>query len=613
MLDCQMFGLTPWGHHLTSVLIHALTVVLVFIVFKEMTRALWRSWLLAALFGLHPLRVESVAWVAERKDVLSAMFCLLTIWAYARAVTAANWRVPRKDGLLSRVTRHWSPCYFLALLFFLCGLMSKPTLVTLPFALLLLDYWPLNRITNNESPTTIWRLVLEKAPFFLVAIAMSVATFLAQSGANAVSVGVPLSARLENALVSYGRYLGKIFCPIDLAFFYPHPDHWPQWQVIASVLLLLGISIFVVAFRRGQPYLPVGWFWYLGMLMPAIGLVQVGEQAMADRFTYLPSLGVVVIVIWGAHELTQHWRHSSVILGASAVACIIPCILLSRQQISYWKDDEALCRHALAVTKNNHIAHFCLGVAHERQGHPDEAIVEYQAALEANPNYSVAHNNLGFALCSEGRLDEALSEFQMALNLNTQPAKAHFGMGVVFGHEGRAADAVGQFEAAEKLQPDWPEAHYNLGIALEHDGQLETAVLELQQAVAMEPDSAEFHFNLGNVLAQLNRRPEAIDEFQKSLELQPSSVNGHVNLGNALAQTGRLDEAITQFRIALDLNPEIAEIHNNLGMALAMRGETNEAAAEFQRALELKPDYPDAQNNLKSLAENKTTSTSPAN
>lgn len=613
MLDCQMFGLSPWGHHLTSILIHALNVLLVFVIFKELTGAMWRSWLLAALFGLHPLRVESVAWVAERKDVLSALFWLLTMWAYARAVSSDKWQVSRNDSFLSRITCHWSLYYFLALLFFVCGLMSKPMLVTLPFVLLLLDYWPLERFTIHNSRFTMSRLALEKVPFFLAAIAVIVVTFLAQSAAKATSVGVPLSARLENALVSYGRYLGKIFRPVDLAFFYPHPAYWPAWLAIAPAILLLGISLFVVAFRRGHPYLPVGWFWFLGTLVPAIGLVQVGEQAMADRFTYLPSLGVLVVIIWGVHELTQRWRHSSVAFGVSTVAGMIPCIVLCRQQIAYWKDDEALCRHALAVTENNHVAHFCLGVAYEKQHRPDEAIGEYQAALAANPNYSVAHNNLGFALCSEGRFDEALSQFQTALDLNTEPAKAHFGMGVVFGREGYVADAVTQFQEAVKLQPDWPDAHYNLGIALDHDGKLESAVHELQQAVAMEPDSAEFRFNLGNVLARLNRRPEAINQFQKSLELEPSSVNCHVNLGNALAQSGRLDDAIGQFRIALTLNPEIAEIHNNLGLALEMRGVTNEAAAEFQHALGLKPDYPDAQKNLESLAKNKIASSPPAN
>ena len=598
MLDCQLFGLNPEGHHLMGLLFHTLNAVLVFLVFRTMTGAVWRSWLVAAFFGLHPLRVESVAWAAERKDVLSALFALLTLLAYAKAVTSDKCQATRNGKFPSPVTCHVSCWYWLALLFFALGLMSKPMLVTLPFVLLLLDYWPLKRLAVPDPRPAAGRLVLEKIPFVLAAAAAGSIAFLTQHAANATSVGLPLAARLQNAVVAYGRYLGKLFYPVNLAFFYPHPGYWPAWAVAACGAGLAGSVVAAIAQRRRHPYLPVGWFWFLGMLVPVIGLVQVGGQSLADRFTYLPSIGVLLVLIWGVEELTRPWRQRTVGLTAVAAIALIACIGLTRQQIGYWRNGETLCRHALEVTSNNHVAHFCLGVAFEKQGRPDRAIGEYRAALAAQPGYAAAHNNLGFALSNEGRFDEALAEFQEALKWNAEPAKTHFGMGIVFGREGRGSDAVAQFREAVKGQPDWPEAHYNLGIALEHAGQLEESAAELQSAVMREPNSAEFRFNLGNVLAGLNRPDQAIEQFRKSLQLQPTSVECRVNLANALARTGRLDEAIDQFRQALKERPDLAEIHNNLGLALAMHGQMEDAAAEFREALTLKPDYPDAQRNL---------------
>ncbi|HUB87482.1 MAG TPA: tetratricopeptide repeat protein [Verrucomicrobiae bacterium] len=587
MADCQWFGLNPRGHHFTSILIHALNAVLVFLVFKRMTGTLRRSFFLAGIFALHPLRVESVAWVAERKDVLSALFWLLTMWAYLRFVE--EFKIHNSKSKMF---------YALALLLFALALMSKPMAVTLPFVLLLLDYWPLQRFNVQGSEFRIGNAVLEKIPFFIFAIAASLVTFLAQSASNATSIGLPFAARAENALVSYCRYLGKVFCPVDLAFFYPHPGFWPVGVVVASAILLLGISIFVLAFGREHPYLPVGWFWFLGTLVPVVGLVQAGAQAIADRFTYIPSIGVLVILIWGVIELAQRWRFQLFPLAFAAAAAMVVCIFLTRQQIGYWKNSETLCEHALAVTKNNYVAHFCLGVAFEEQNRTADAIAEYRAAIAIQPDYAPAHNDLGAALGGIGRLDEALDEFAKALKCESDTAQTHFGMGVVFGREGQMQNAISEFQMATKLEPDWPEAHYNLGIALEADGQAEQAVGELQTAVRLEPDSAKFRFNLGNALAQLNRQPEAIEQFQKSLALDPSSVECRVNLATALARSGRLDEAIAQFREALKLKPDAAEIHNNLGLALAMYGQTANAVAEFQQALKLKPDFAAAQKNL---------------
>ncbi len=584
MLDCQMFGLQPWGHHLTNVLLHAVNVLLVFLVFRHMTGAFGRSLLLAALFGLHPLRVESVTWAAERKDVLSALFWLLTLWAYAQFTEKAAANDGRRKFF-----------YSLALGFFLLGLMAKPMLVTLPCALLLLDYWPLGRFRS----ASFGRLLVEKIPFFLAAFAAAVGAFLAQRTSAATSVGVPLAARAENALVSYARYLGKIFYPTGLAFFYPHPGYWPAAALLFSVLLLLGITAGAVALRRKHPWLLTGWLWFLGTLVPVIGLVQVGAQAMADRFTYIPCLGVLVMAIWSIHAMAKRWRPA--LLAVASAAAVVPCVALTQRQIGWWENSETLCRHALAVTRDNQVAHFCLGVALEKQGRPDEAVREYQAALAADPTYAAAHTNLGFVLSNEGRFDEATAQFQAALQADADPSRVHFGLGLVFGREGRVPDATIEFQQAVALRPDWPDAHYNLGIALEHEQRLPEAISQLQQAADLDPGSAEFRFELGNALSWSGRLDNAIGQFQKSLELQPGSVECRVDLGNALARTGRLDDAIEQFRAAVQLRPDLAEVHDNLGLALGMRGRTDEAVSEFRLALKLKPDDADAQKNLDDL------------
>jgi tetratricopeptide (TPR) repeat protein len=590
-LDCQFFGLNPWGHHLTNILIHALNAVLVFLVFKKMFRALWRSFFLAAIFALHPLRVESVAWIAERKDVLSAFFWLLTMLAYTQFVEQ------------SKIKNQKSKIFYaLALLMFACGLMSKPMIVTLPFVLLLIDFWPLQRFKVQRSGFSVRDLILEKIPFFILAIAASAIAFVTQRASSATSIGLPFVARAENAIISYCRYLEKIFWPTDFAFFYPHPGFWPIGIVSAATILLIGISIFAIAYRREHPYLLVGWFWFLGTLVPVIGLVQVGAQAMADRFTYIPSIGIFIILIWGTAELAQRWKIQPAAPATIAIVAMVPCIFLTRQQICFWKNSETLCEHALAVTKNNYIAHFCLGVTFEKQNRLEDAMNEYRAAIAEKPDYAPAHNNLGFMLGSAGKFDEALTEFNEALQCESDTAKTHFGMGVIYGREGQTQKAIAEFQSATKLEPDWPDAHFNLGIALEHSGQLDEAVVELQTAVNLEPNSAKFRFNLGNALAQMNRQLEAIEQFQKSLELNSSNVECRVDLATALARNGKLDDAIAQFREALKLQPDAAEIHNNLGYALEMRGQTNEAVAEFQQALKLKPDFTMAKKNLENLA-----------
>jgi len=435
------------------VLLHATNTALVFLVFRRMTRATWRSMVLAALFGLHPLRVESVAWVTERKDVLSTLFWMLTLWAYVKYVEAAEVRNSKS-----------SMWYGTALAMFVLGLMSKAILVTLPCVLLLLDYWPLERF----KPRSAWRLVTEKIPFFALAVVASVVTFMVQKHGGAVAPveNLPLGARSGNALISYCRYLEKLFWPTDLAVFYPHPGYWPMEQVLLAGGLIVGISVLLFVKRRRYPFMLMGWLWFCGTLVPVIELVQSGEQAMADRFTYVPSLGVLILTIWGAYELTRRWRHQVIVLSVAGSAAIVLCIGLTRHQLGYWKDDETLFRHALEVTENNYLAHKTLGDALLKQNQTDEAINQYQEAIRLKPGYADAHYNLGNALLKQGQIDEAIRQFQEVIRLKPDDAEAHNNLGTALDRKGQSEEAVNQYQEAIRLKPDYAAAQNNLARAL---------------------------------------------------------------------------------------------------------------------------------------------------
>jgi tetratricopeptide (TPR) repeat protein len=453
-LACQFFGLNPWGHHLINVLLHAANTSLVFLVFQRITRATWRSLMLAALFGLHPLRVESVAWVTERKDVLSALFWMLTLWAYAKYVEAGQ--------VGNSKSKVW---YGAALVIFVFGLMSKAMLVTMPCVLLLLDYWPLERF----KPGRLWQLVMEKIPFFALAAAASVVTFVVQKHKGAVATVeiLPLGARIGNALISYCRYLEKMFCPMDLAVSYPHPGYWPLEKVLLAGVFLCGISALLFMKRRRHPFLLLGWLWFVGTLVPVIGLVQVGEQSLADRYTYIPSLGVLVLAIWGVYELSGPWRCRKMALAVSGSAAIVLCIALTRHQLGYWKDSETLFRHTLEVTENNYIAHNDLGSALDKKGKTSEAIGQFQEAIRLKPDRADAHYNLGNALLNQGRTGEAIRQYQETIRLKPDDADVHLNLGAALFNQGRTDEAISQFQEAIRLKPDDVAAQINLAKALE--------------------------------------------------------------------------------------------------------------------------------------------------
>ncbi len=632
MLDCQLFGLKPWGHHLTNVLLHALNAALVFALLQQMTGATWRSLFVAALFAIHPLRIESVAWVAERKDVLSGCFGLLSLIFYARyAQKSGTESSPFADG------KQKSIFYLLSLFFFVLGLMSKPMLVTWPFVMLLLDYWPLRRFqplplalcppspipsvqsvpSVAKNPCLIHReadlrlesvaksplasLLFEKVPFFALAAAASVVTFVVQKRGGSLAAGesLPLGAHSANALISYCRHLGKMFWPTDLAVFYPYPGHWPLAKVLLASVLLLGITALLIVKWRRYPFLLMGWLWYCGTLVPVIGLVQTGGQALADRHTYIPSLGVLILATWGAYELARHWRHHGITLLVAGSVALVCCMALTWQQIGYWKDSETLFRHALEVTENNYIAHYNLGDALLKKSQTDAAISQYQEALRLKPDYAEAQNNLATALVEKGQIDDAIRQYQEVIRLKPDDADVHYNLGNALLKKGEIDEAISQLQAATRLKPDDADAHYNLGTALDKRGQLDPAISQYQEAIRLKPDNAVAHNNLGNALVKRGQADEAISQFNEAIRLKPNEADTHYNLGIAFGRKGQTEEAIHQFQETVRLKPNDTNAHYNLGIALVKRGQTDEAISQFQEAIRLRPDDADARNNLR--------------
>ena len=616
MLDYRLYGLRPGGHHLTSLLLHLANVVLLFLVLVRMTGSAWRSGFVAALFGIHPLHIESVAWIAERKDVLSTLFWLLTMWAYARYAE-------RPD--LKR--------YLPILVFFALGLMAKPMLVTLPLVLLLLDFWPLKRLSpvssGRSAPAVRLRgLLAEKAPLFLMSAGSSAITYIAQQGGGAIAPldRFPLGIRIANAFAAYAGYIGKMLYPRNLAVFYPHPgSHLPMWQAVGGAALLVGISVLVALGAKRRPYLAVGWLWYVITLIPVIGLIQVGSQAMADRYTYVPLIGLFMMIAWGIGgewEKREKGDYATRRQGDKATAILppshtpvlphsrtpIPAVLgtlailalaaSSAVQVRHWRNSYALFKHAAAVTSGNYLAHNSLGVVLKRQGRIDEAVAHYREALEIRPTYTPAHNNLGNALARQGRLDEAVSEYGEALRIRPDYVDAYYNLGLALARQERFHEAMEQLDEVLRREPGHVGARVSLGMAFLAQGKLDDAESEYRKAIAAAPDSSDAHVKLGDVLSRRGKLDDATREFRQALRLDPRNAEAHFNTGLVLEDRGKIDEAMAKYREAVRLKPDYVEAHHNLGNLLDAVGKREEAVREYREAIRLDPTFGPSHNNL---------------
>src|SRR5438874_5398378 len=506
MLDCQLYGLNAAGHHFTNLALHTIAVLLLFRLLRVTTGALWPSAFVAALFAIHPLHVESVAWVSERKDVLSAVFFMLTLAAYVRYVRAPS---PGR--------------YFFVAMIFALGLMSKPMLVTVPFVLLLLDYWPLRRFDKGTQFTgrgiASWlkqrpgyqQLFLEKTPLLILSGLSCLLTIWAQDQATGLLEQLPFTWRLNNAAVSYIEYVRQTFWPARLAVFYPHPNNeLPIWQVTLATTLLLLISAMAILLRKKRPYVFTGWFWYVGMLVPVIGIVQIGEQGHADRYTYLPHIGLFLLIVWGAADLANTWHPRREYLWLAATITIAVLSYGAAVQTSFWKNSERLWDHTLSVTSDN----------------------------------DFAHNNLGFLYLQRGELDKAISHFETALKIRSSNSQTRYNLGTAL-------------------------VHVNLANALARDGRPEEAIVHYEEAVRLRPDYGNTYYNFGSVLFQHGRIDDAIAQWQKALAIQPNDAGAHTSLGNAFLQKGWPEKAIVHYQKAVQIDPREANARNNMAWVLA--------------------------------------------
>ena len=558
MIDCQLYGLNPKGHHLTSLLFHVANTLLLLLILVRMTGALWQSSFVAALFAIHPLHVESVAWVAERKDVLSTLFMMLTVWAYLLYV---------KKGKVRR--------YLLVVLFFVLGLMSKPMLVTLPFILLMLDFWPLGRLCHiHESLNVvtgqqtnerlgIFRLLWEKVPFFALTVVSSVVTFIVQERSGAVKLleQHSIQTRIINAFVAYIEYIVNMIWPVKLAVLYPHPGNsLPLWKGVVAGLALVLITILVIRKARKVPYLAVGWFWYVVTLIPVIGIVQVGSQAMADRYTYITLIGLFVIIAWGANDLLSKWPNRKKWLGTLAAILLPVLIVLTWKQVQYWENSITLFKHTLKHTSNNVIIHNNLGTVLGKQGRIEEAIEHYLQALRLKPDYAKAHSNLGAAYDNSGMYKEAIEAYKKAIRINPDYAEPHYNLGLAYVNSGKYKEAIEAYKQALRINPDYAEAHSNLGLAYFNSGKYKEAIEACKKAIRIDPDYAKAHLGLGVTYGKLGKYKEAIDAFKQVVRIDSDYADAHLNLGVAYLSLNDRGSALEQYKILKSLDSKLANV-----------------------------------------------------
>ena len=578
-LDWQLYGPNAGGHHFTNVLLHVATTILLFLALRDLTGAFWRAAFVAAVFGIHPLRVESVAWVVERKDVLSGLFFMLTLLAWARHAKKISPLENREtdDNIFSALAfRRWTSGYILALIFFALGLMSKSMLVTLPLVLLLLDYWPLQRWPMNEP----WfsrrqikmalALMLEKIPFLILSAVTCVVTLLTQDKVVMVAKNLAIPWRIGNTLQTYVDYICHLIWPVGLAVAYSHNQTYPfPWKICLSVLILAAITTAVIAGRRQHPYLVTGWLWYLVILLPVADIVQVALNARADRYTYLPQIGLVIMLAWGATEFFARWQHRKLVLGGAAVAVITALAADAFVQTTYWQNSFSLWTRTLACTAENAFAHNTIGSAFAAQGKWNIAIQHFQQSLRIAPDYPEAEANLGVALVNIGHRADAILHFQRALQLDSENANAHYDFGDALANEGKLDEAIRHFELALQYQPDYPEADYDLGVALAREKKWDEARGHFERAMRCKLDAADVRYISGVALATQKQWVEASQLYAVALQLKPNFAEAHYRLGVALNAEGKPAEAMPHFQKALSL----ATQQDNAALADSIRTE----------------------------------------
>jgi tetratricopeptide (TPR) repeat protein len=582
MLDCQIYGLRPWGHHLTSILLHTANTVLLFLVLARMTGAVWPSACVAALFGVHPAHVESVAWIAERKDVLCGFFCLLAIRAYLKAqISSSKYR------------------YVWVTILFALALMSKPMAVTLPFVLLLLDFWPLGRARGWDWP--LWRrLAVEKWPLLLLSVVWCGVTVWAQRHDQAVAsaVELPFSGRLAHTMISYLNYMRVLVFPWHLAAYYPYQHHEPLvWGAVAGVALAL-VTWLAVAWARQRPYVIVGWLWFLGMLVPVIGLVQVGGQGWADRYLYLPSIGFFVIVVWGGAEWVARLPAVKLLVPLVGVALVVATSV----ELRYWKDTRTLFGRAMAVTDNNYLAMTLAGSMDADKGKLDDAIRLYRQALACKPVYPEAHFFLGRALEGKGQTAEAMSEYNEALRLRPDFDVAHVMVGLLLTKEQKYDQAVAHYQAALKTNPESAPAQSDWGMALTKQGRWQESIAHYEEALRLDPTLAEAHNNLGIDYLQTGRLADGVRELRMTLKLNPGDTETEFNLAQALNQQQQWGDAAELLKPLAQAHPSDFNAQFQYGLALEHLGQTRDAMSHYAAALLKNPDFPDALQHLAWIA-----------
>ena len=581
MIDAQIFGPGPSGFHITNLLLHILSTLLIFFVLTFMTKHPWKSAFVAGLFALHPLHVESVAWIAERKDVLSACFGMATIGLYARYI------------------RDKKPFLYVSMLAcFALGLMAKPMLVTLPCLLLLLDYWPLNRFRQSAasgavpadghgqakdrssrkkrgaespqkkatdkanaregiSPRSYLSLITEKIPMFILSAASCMITYYAQQKGGSVMALRSLSFpdRIINGIIAYAGYMEKMIWPKNLAIFYPIPSSYPIWEIAAALAVLIFVTAVVLVNLKTRPYLATGWFWYLGTLVPVIGLVQVGSQAMADRYTYIPLIGLFIIIAWGIPDLIRPWKYRIPLLATSGTIILTLLACMTWFQVDKWKNDLTLFGHAVQVTQKNVIANFCLGDAYAAQGNYDRAIQSYREALRIEPQHPYTHNNLGIALQQQGHIDEATVHYRQALQSDITRAKAYTNLGFVAAIRGHFGEAIENFHGALQTDPEYLKPLIAMGDVLATTGKFQDALAYYTRALSIGGDLPDVHYNMGVILAHQGSIADAVEHLRTAIRIKPDFSEAHRGLGNLLLAQGRRQEAIVEFQQAAKSPP----------------------------------------------------------